>query len=261
MQQKSRGAAFCLIAAIAFTPVAMPSLAASVPGQGTWESSLQPRDLDGNGSVDAFFDASLNITWLRDAGKADGRPWSELVGWADTFQIGAYTNWRLPTMIDSQAPGCDASFNGTDCGYNVQTAVAGTVFSEMAHLYYVTLGNLGARDTDGDTRPGDLGVDWGLVNTGAFQNLQAGLYWTGLDYAPNASFAWSFDMSVGRQGADVKDVDRLGVFAVHEGSIGTPVPEPGSRALMLLGTLGGAVLFLRRRKAGEQVHVTNAHSG
>jgi hypothetical protein len=38
-----------------------------VPGQGTWQTTLQARDLDGDGQIDAFYDTVLNITWLRDA--------------------------------------------------------------------------------------------------------------------------------------------------------------------------------------------------
>ena len=46
--------------------------------------------------------------------------------------------WRLPSTTDSNNDGCNFSFaGGTDCGYNVDTAS-----SEMAHMFYVTLGNL-----------------------------------------------------------------------------------------------------------------------
>ena len=38
--------------------------AAGVPGQGTWETTLQARDLNGDSFADAFYDTSLNITWL-----------------------------------------------------------------------------------------------------------------------------------------------------------------------------------------------------
>ena len=36
--------------------------AAAVPGQGTWEATLQARDLDGDTITDAFNDTALNIT-------------------------------------------------------------------------------------------------------------------------------------------------------------------------------------------------------
>ena len=39
--------------------------AAGVPGQGTWETTLQARDLNGDSVTDTFYDTALNITWLR----------------------------------------------------------------------------------------------------------------------------------------------------------------------------------------------------
>ena len=40
---------------------------AAVSGQGTWETTLQARDVDANGVVDAYYDTVLDITWLADA--------------------------------------------------------------------------------------------------------------------------------------------------------------------------------------------------
>ena len=81
-------------------------------------------------------------------------------------------------MLDTGAAGCDFVVNGgSDCGFNVQTKSGGTVFSEMAHLYHVTLGNLArfAPGTDVD-QPG-----YGLSNTGNFQDMQSDSYWSGLE--------------------------------------------------------------------------------
>ena len=41
--------------------------AGPVPGQGTWEATLQARDLDGNAAngVETFHDTVLKVTWLR----------------------------------------------------------------------------------------------------------------------------------------------------------------------------------------------------
>lgn len=45
--------------------------AAPISGQGTWESTLQARDLDGNKStVEAYYDTALGITWLANANLA-----------------------------------------------------------------------------------------------------------------------------------------------------------------------------------------------
>jgi hypothetical protein len=55
-------------AVLAFLPVAglqNTASAAAVSGQGTWETTLQGRDLDGNTTTfEAYFDTALDITWL-----------------------------------------------------------------------------------------------------------------------------------------------------------------------------------------------------
>jgi hypothetical protein len=61
-----------MLCAIALTLAVSTSLhAASISGQGTWESTLQGRDLDGNlTTFEAYYDTALNITWLADANYA-----------------------------------------------------------------------------------------------------------------------------------------------------------------------------------------------
>lgn len=113
-------ALFSALAALATLPTAQ---AAPVPGQGTWQSTLQARDLDGNGQTDAFYDSVLNITWLRDANASRAADvnnfeqycagcgglmtWNQANTWANNFSFGNYTDWRLPTMVDTGAPGGD----------------------------------------------------------------------------------------------------------------------------------------------------------
>lgn len=86
-----------------------------------------------------LFDDVLNITWLQDANyaktsgyDADGRmTWDDAMTWADTLVYHDsvrnvdYSDWRLPTMIDTGTPGCNLANSGTDCGFNVQTYDAG----------------------------------------------------------------------------------------------------------------------------------------
>jgi hypothetical protein len=56
------------VCAAAFSVISMPSNAALVYGQGTWETTLQARDMDGNTStIEAYYDTVLDITWLADA--------------------------------------------------------------------------------------------------------------------------------------------------------------------------------------------------
>ncbi len=100
--------------------------------------------------------------------------WPGAKFWIDAMNQASYlgyNDWRLPTMIDVGDDGCNISWEGTDCGANVLTEDASTtVYSEMASMFYDTLGNLAAWDTSGALQQGA-----GLTNTGPFANLQAGL--------------------------------------------------------------------------------------
>ena len=222
--------------------------AAGVPAQGTWETTLQPRDIDGDSVTDAFYDTALDVTWLRNANVNGLMDWSAAKAWADTLVVGGVSDWRLPTMIDTGESLCQFSTGGgTDCGYNVQTRSGATTYSEMAHLFYVTLGNkaycdpaLSTVKTCSGPQPG-----FGLTNTGNFQNMQSGTYWSGLEYAPNVSSAWVFLTYHGTQTNSGKST-ALYALAVHPGDVAPPVPEPQTLALMLAGL--GALLLARRRR-------------
>jgi hypothetical protein len=255
------------VALLACAAIAGNVHAIGVSGQGTWETTLQGRDLNGDGSADAFFDTTLNITWLRDA-NLNRQPlnWNSAVAWASDLDVRGHSaagpgvwlgpgGWRLPTMIDTFTPpvsgpdGCNFSFaGGTDCGYNVQTKSGTTVYSEMAHLFYVTLGNKSFCPSGNQTCSPALQAGYGLTNTGGFQNMQLDDYWSGLEYAPDTYRAWYF---VPRYGSQLQGGKLSGLYAmaVHDGDIGAAVvPEPKTYALMLAG-LAVVSAAARRRKA------------
>jgi hypothetical protein len=252
-------------ALLACVAIAGNAQAVGIPDQGTWETTLLGRDINGyavaGGDASAVFlyDTVLDVTWLRDANANGAMTWASANTWAANLVVGAYDDWRLPTMIDTGAAGCPGyAYSGTDCGYNVQTKSGNltqyeagqTVYSEMASLFYDTLGNKAYYNTSGDFQS-----DFGLANTGAFQNLQSYGHWSGLEYAPFTTAAWFFNTYSGLQLYEGKAIGLFGeasnlyAMAVRPGDVLVPaVPEPETYALMLAGlaVVGAAA---RRRKA------------
>src|SRR5262249_28041337 len=93
------------------------TLSASVATYG----ALLPRDIDGDGVVDAYYDTAQNIPWLADW-NASGKQltWDQAMTWAGSLNVHGVIGWRLPAVVDAGNRGCDFSVaGGTDCGYNV----------------------------------------------------------------------------------------------------------------------------------------------
>ncbi len=229
-----------------------PTSAIGVSGQGTWETTLQARDLDGNtGTAEAYYDTVLGITWLADANLAATHTFGvpgigitasgSMTGDTAENWIAAmnadggtgylgYNRWHLPTMMDTNGPGCDYSeTGGTDCGYNVQTIndtiIPGSIiiYSELAHLYYDTLRNIAWFDTDGletDCYLGDC-----LSNSGPFFNVQANYYWFGTGYRTETYNA-DFGFNNGNQSPNFDYNDHFFAWPVHDGDIGVPLVLP-----------------------------------
>ena len=236
------------VAGLAAVVMVGSAQALPVAGQGTWDDpvlGLQGRDLDDNAAngPEAFYDPQLMVTWLRAASTARGN-WATQKAWAEQDRYGV-SGWRLPTVRDIGNDGCNFGYSGTDCGYNVDATVVAEpgVDSEMAHLFYVTLGNKAFCDTSGNCPQ----AGWGLTNTGPFENLQADIYWSGTVYAPLPDRdAWDFDTHDGSQ--TNRDVQRhlLYAMAVRPGDVAAVVPEVQTYAMLLAG-LGALAVVVRRR--------------
>jgi hypothetical protein len=252
--------------------VSTAAQAIAVSGQGTWETTLQGRDLDGNLSTsEAYYDTVLDITWLLDANASAGSSfddgvsstdghmtWVSANSWAAGLNINGITGWRLPDIepVNGTAFNTIVSFNGTtDRGHNISapgTLYAGSTASEMAHMYYNTLGNLSPCNPAVSTECDELQSGWGLTNTGPFENLNAFGHWSATEGETSIGGAWYFNFNEGNQRRVAKSRERY-AWAVHEGDVGwslVPVPVPAAVWLFGSGLLGLAVVGTRRRHPG-----------
>jgi len=227
---------------------ALPAHAQSVPGQGTWETTLLGRDINRNAvaATDAsavyLYDTTLNVTWLRNANVNGQMTWDNANTWAANLTTGSGGNtisdWRLPTMSVVN-PNANYSIDGsTDLGYNVPGSS-----SEMTSLFFNTLGNRSIIDTSGAHQ-----VGYGFTNAGSFQNMQYGIYWLGTEYVPNAFYAWYFFTDGGAQEVTTKNI-QMSAFAVRSGDVVALVPEPETYLMLLMGLGVVGAISRRRSKA------------
>lgn len=240
--------------------------AAAISSQGTWETTLQGRDLDGNLSTfEAYYDTDLDITWLADANyaktsgdDADGyMNWTTATAWAASLNpYGSnITGWRLPTVSPVDGTTDDdwkLSYIGTeDKGYNISapgTLYAGSTTSEMAHMFYNTLGDKSSCDPSASTASSCIAqAGYGLSNTGPFSNLQSYGYWSDTEFALNTTAsAWAFAFHNTYQ-EPLSKIISFYAWAVHPGDIAV-VPVPAAGWLLCSGLLG--LIGVARRKAG-----------
>lgn len=220
--------------------------AVAVSGQGTWETTLQARDIDHDGFVDAFYDTSSNLTWLADANAikttnyTPGDPlnpqpsgaisWFAVYNWAAHLNVDGVTGWRLPTLVDKAT-----------CYYPGSHAVCSTAVtpgtSELENLLEKTLGNQNGQ----------------LTNTGLFSNVQAGQYWTQTSvsgYPIGSTPIWTYNTANGEHVQGYQSVSATYfAWAVHTGDIAAAVPEPSTYALAIAGL--AVTCFARRRSAKQ----------
>ncbi len=226
--------------------------AQAISGQGTWETTLQARDVGNTGTTNAFYDTALGVTWLRNANVNGTMDWSTAMSWASSLAVGGVGGWRLPTMTGPSIGGAWTYDGSTALGYNVLAST-----SEMANLFFSTLGNKSVFDTNANQ------VVWGgaLTNKGNFQDMQSFVYWSGTEYAPSTNSAWDFGTNDGVQGANTKS-DLLYAMAVHSGDVGSvvsAVPEPETYAMLLAG-LGLIGAVVRSRRSDNALGATSCES-
>jgi hypothetical protein len=188
--------------------------------------------------------------------KSDGTmTWSGAKKWIAAMNAAyylGYNDWRLPITapVNGTAFNYFWGVNGTtDAGYNMGapgTAYEGSTGSEMASLYYNTLGNQGFVTPTGMVSGCISVLNYScLQNTGPFQNLVTGLYWSGTGYASYAFYAWGFEIGSGAQGDVAKDTN-YHAMVVRSGDVAAAVPEPATLILVGLGFAG--LVAMRRRR-------------
>lgn len=199
----------------------------------------------GAGTYDLIYDDTPGLIWLDYSNPAS--TWDNQMLWVSglngpavlTYDINPGVtvtwggDWRLPDT-NPVSPFYFYGFDGTTSGgYNITS-------SEMGHLFYTELGNLGYYDASGTYQPG-----WGLVNAGPFDNLQPGSYWSGTEYALQTSGAWYSDFRYGYQ-QWVHEDTTFYALAVRPGDVAAAsVPEPGT--MMLMGSaIAGFAAFRKR---------------
>jgi len=169
------------------------------------------------------------------------------------------SDWRLGNTVDGVYvhgyegdPDNDGVYSYT-AGYNLAN-------SEMGHLFYEELGNLGHWNTDGslNTFPP---FPYFLQQTGDFDNLRAVPFWSGTEFTAEPSDAWYFNMVSGGQYHNDKDWLGYGL-ALRSGQISysgvdpvpgpdpvpAPVPEPTTILLFGVGLVGVAGATRKKRK-------------
>jgi len=248
-----------------WTPVAQ---AAAVSGQGTWETTLQGRDLDGNlgNGFEAFYDTTQNLTWLADANLAassgvsasgllsgfsplDNSPGSTVTAnsFAYSANVFGIDDWKLPGVsLSDEIPAeiCHSYGTYTECGpgpsgrYDV---LPGS--SQLQQLMEVTLGNRSS-----------VNGGYTLENTGPFKNVQAGLYWSSefMTIYPYPTYiGWTYNTSLGVHAQQTIGSNNGHAWLVRVGDVAA-VPEPQTVAMWALGLLALMGVVSRKKVAAPQ---------
>ena len=227
----------------------------------------------GNGLI---YDDVLNITWMQDANYAYTSSYAGLgdyaVGgfdeayalpngrmnnvvaniWIEQLVYADYGDWRLPSanLMNASNP-CTANDGGCDKGANVTT-------SELGHMFYNNLGNLGLLDANfnsiSEGVPNATFTEADNNGSVSFLNLQAHLYLyedvddpTSSGY-PTSYRSYSFNFTNGHQGSGY---GTYYAWAVADGDIVTlgltSVPIPAT-AWLFGSALAGLLVARRKNK-------------
>ncbi len=249
-------------------------LVAAALGSGAAHATLESRDINNDGTVDAFYDTVLDVSWLANANAAKGTAFDDggntndglmtfasATSWVSSLNVYGVTDWRLPTTapINGVAFQTNTSFIGTsDNGTSSASVIS--VANEMGYNFYKNL-ELISTCSAASTATNCVFQYGGLVHTGdpagvgnlapvnqaPFINVQDNAYWTGTASPNVANGIVSFGYQNGWQWTSLNTQNQaLAAWAVHEGDIAA-VPEPQSLLLLTAGLVLIAGMRARRR--------------
>lgn len=228
-------------------------------------ASLIARTIDDDtfGTIHAYYDDVLDLTWLKDANFAktsgydnDGKmAWSDANAWAAQLSLGQFDDWRLTSM---QMLDYNFTFNGTSSrGYNITSTI-----DELSYMFYVNLGIKGVCDgganedkfcdKSGDSfhsTPVNTIIDTkNFGNNVPIDNLMSNGYWNDIELAANPDYAWLFYHELGYTYTQDKTRNSYS-WAVRQGDVTqvassfnlgdvSQVPEPSTIAVFSLALVG-----------------------
>lgn len=224
----------------------------------------------GGTDYQAYYDDVLDITWVADpalavtndfglgTGPLYFASWDTAHAWLGAMNAASYlgvNGWRLPRVrpIDGGSFDLGGALDGSaDYGYNITapgSAYPGSTASEMAHLFYNTLGNTGYF-TPGGVSSGTC-ADPGLPATcllskGPFTHLESSPYWAESLPADGGDPYWLFMFAFGNQ-EDTYPGAQWDIWAVHDGDIALQAAVPLPAAAWLFGSALGLAGLVRRQ--------------
>ncbi len=243
---------------VSLLAISTQSQAVAVPGQGTWETTLQARDLDGNkaNGAEAYYDSLQNITWLADANylKTSNSSLANADGKAPMFIGSSTLPWRTITAYNKEwslpnAPLIGVPYKDTTCpSYLSYVTCYDKIRYEInqndvkdSHLKILFEKILGNKAADGS---------YALTNTGPFLNVKSDVYLTNVAYNnPQNNYVpdtYTYSAATGSYARSAYSTPAYAMFNTL-GDFGAPIPEASTWAMTILGLVG--VMLVRARKA------------